>query len=292
MMGSIRDFFDLTKPRLTQLVVLTALCGFAVAPGEKSTSLFMALLLGSWGIVAAANIVNCYLERDIDGHMERTKNRALVTGKLKALPVLWIALLMASASVLIMHHFINELTAFLGFLGFILYVGVYTPVKRVSMSALFLGAIPGAIPPVMGWTAVDPTFQIGPVILFLILFFWQLPHFIAISVNRQSEYDLAGLKTVAGSLGRDWALKHMIFYSVLLILSTFLPYIFGLAGTAYLVTSMIIGIFFFWMCLASIFSLRPINWSRLIFLGSLFYLPIVLGVWVMEQWYQQWILKS
>ena len=287
MMDFWRTFFlpfaQLSKPRLTQLVVLTALCGFGVAPGHKDYVLFIALLVGTTGIVAAANIVNCYLERDIDGLMERTRHRPLVTGQLRPLPVLWTALLIATLSIVILQRYTNDACAFLGFLGFILYIGVYTPLKRISMSALFLGAIPGAIPPVMGWMAVSPRIEPGVIAIFLILFFWQLPHFIAISVNRLEEYDNAGLKTVPGTYGPDWALRHMVFYSLLMVGTSFLPYAFGLAGAAYLWTSLLVGGFFFSLCVASIFNLRPLNWSRLIFFGTLIYLPVILGVWVFDQ---------
>ena len=284
-MRALKAFWQLTKPRLTQLVVLTSLAGAAVAPGHFSGMKWLALLLASWGIVGSANAVNCYLEKDVDALMERTKLRPLVTGEIGSGLALGASLALATFSIWIFYVWTNPLTTILAFLGFALYVAVYTPLKRYSMAALFVGAIPGAIPPVFGWTAATGSIDTGAWVLFGILFFWQLPHFIAISMNRLPEYNNAGLKTVPGSLGGDWALRHMIVYSALLIATSILPYPMGLAGNTYLWTTGFMGLLFITLCVGGFFKLMEFNWNRVIFLGSLVYLPVILGFWVLDHWY-------
>jgi protoheme IX farnesyltransferase len=282
----VKNYLELTKPSLTRLVVLTALCGAAVAPGKFSWLQWLYLILGSWGIVASANAINCYLERDVDALMERTKLRPLVIGTIGANPSLAVSLILATLAIALLYQ-LNLLTAVLGLLGFVLYVAVYTPLKRITMGALFMGAIPGAIPPMMGWTAASGKLDVGAWVLFAILFFWQLPHFIAISLNRLSEYDLAGLKTLPGEMGQELAFKHLLIYTVLLILTSLLPYPLGLAGQAYLSAVILIGICFLALCVVGFFKILNFNWNRFAFFGSLVYLPVVLGLWVFDIWLTQ-----
>lgn len=283
-----KEISELCKARLSSFVVLTALCGAAVAPGKLSLLEWIALILGTSGIVGSANAVNCYLERDVDALMTRTKKRPLVTGRFNPSRTLFYSLLAAALSEIVLFYGTNSLTGVLGFLGFLLYVAVYTPLKRHSMSALFAGAIPGAVPPMMGWAAVTGHLDLGAWILFGILFFWQLPHFIAISLHWQPDYERAGLKTVPGSMGIPNAQRQMIFYSGLLILTGLTPAMLGLAGLTYALTNVLIGLIFIGLCLAGFFRILHLNWNRLVFFGSLLYLPIVLGVWVVDQWIVRW----
>jgi protoheme IX farnesyltransferase len=275
---------ELCKPRLTNMVVTTTLCGAAVAPGALDLRSWVSLFLGTWGVVGAANAFNCYLERDVDALMERTRDRPIVTGVVSPLMALLFSIFTAAAALGILYLGTNTLTFYLGALGFVLYVACYTPLKRISMSALFLGAVPGAIPPMMGWAAAEGRVGLGAWILFGILFFWQLPHFIAISLNRSSDYNRAGLKTLSNSLGQAAAMQHMLIYSTLLVGVSVLPYTLGLAGTPYLIVSLLLGSIFVGACVASFLNVVALNWGRVIFFGSLFYLPLVLGGWVFDQW--------
>ncbi len=278
------SFFSLAKPRLTLLVVLTAACGMFLAPGSLGLAKSIGLMLGTFLIVGAANALNCYLERDVDGLMARTKDRPLVTGEISPPLAFWGGWTMAFVACALLYWSSNLLTASLGFLGFLLYIAVYTPLKRHSILALFAGAVPGAIPPMMGWTALTNSVDLTAWLLFGILFFWQLPHFIAISLFRESEYTHAGLKTFPGSLGRNSAQTHMITYTGFLLLVTFLPFQTGLAGIFYLSAALLLGILFAALCVASFFRLQDLNWGRVIFFGSLAYLPLVLGTWALDHW--------
>lgn len=277
-----KGFWILTKPRLTQLVVLTALCGAGVAPGHLTLTQWIGLIFGTWGIVAAANVLNCVMEKDVDGLMKRTQERPLATGEMDSFAALLAGTCLGLAAIFCLQKTNHPLTAVLGTLGFFSYVALYTPLKRISFSALFVGAVPGAIPPMMGWSAVEGNIGAGAWILFGILFFWQLPHFIAIALNRNSEYQKAGLKTLPLSVGERAANAHMFFYTLLLVGVSLFPFRMGLAGWIYFITAMIFGIIFIGFTLAGLLNLRALNWSRIVFLGSVIYLPLVLGGWVMD----------
>lgn len=278
------------------MVVITAGCGLLLAKSTRlpmpfdsavAESLFswrdVLMMLGTSGIVAAANALNCVLEKDVDALMERTQDRPLVQGRISVWGALAFSLILAVWSLWALFVGANAFTAFLGALGFLTYVGIYTPLKRRSMTALFAGAVPGAIPPMMGWTAVTGHADLGAWILFGILFFWQLPHFIAISMYRQSEYDAAGLKTVPGTLGKAAAGQQMLLFATLLVGVSLLPYPLGLAGLQYFVMALILGILFVGLCVAGILGIKDLNWPRAVFLGSIAYLPFILGAWVTEK---------
>ena len=288
----IKDLLSLTKPRLSSMVVITAGCGLLLAqstqvndPHSTPFTLWQGFLtiLGTTLVVGAANAINCLMESDVDARMKRTENRPLVQGRLSPGTALGFGLSLFSLSILLLLVGSNMLTALLGALGFLTYVGIYTPLKRRSLIALFAGAVPGAIPPMMGWTAVTGRVEMGAWILFGILFFWQLPHFIAISIYRQAEYENAGLKTMPGSWGINAASQHMLVYSALLVGVSLLPYPMGLAGESYFVTTLALGILFTGLSLAGILKIKDLNWSRAVFFGSLAYLPLVLGAWVWEK---------
>lgn len=284
----IGDLLSLTKPRLSSMVVITAGCGTLLAKSTQIGSDFgwwkaFLTITGTTCVVGAANAINCLLESDVDAQMVRTRNRPLVQGRLSPATALIFGLSLLVFSMILLLIGSNPLTAFLGLLGFLTYIGVYTPLKRRSMIALFAGAVPGAIPPMMGWTAVTGHVELGAWILFGILFFWQLPHFIAISIYRQDEYENAGLKTVPGTLGLNAAGQHMLIYSTLLVGVSLLPYPLGLAGTGYFLTSLALGILFSGLSLAGILKIKDLDWSRAVFFGSLAYLPLVLGAWVLEK---------
>jgi protoheme IX farnesyltransferase len=282
MSSVLKNVWLTTKPGLSRLVLLTALCGAAVAPGTLTQAQWLGLTFGTWFIVMAANIFNGVLEKDVDLVMLRTQKRPLATGELSTSMALFFGFVLSILALVILAISTQFITALLGFLGFFSYVFIYTPLKRVSVSALFVGAIPGAIPPMMGWSAQTGGLELGAWVLFLILFFWQLPHFIAIALNRQSEYSAAGLKTIPEESGKRSAFIHMIWYSGFLFIVSILPYFLELAGKFYLITTVLLSFFFFSICVAGLLKANTLKWGRLIFFGSLIYLPFVLGGWVLD----------
>lgn len=271
------------------MVIITFFIGVIIALPISSEEIFN-LILASIGVVllvAGANISNCWMERDVDIHMERTKRRPLVTGSMTATEAFLGAGICSAGGIALLYHFSNRLTLALGFAALFSYVLMYTPLKRRSTLSLFVGAIPGALPPMMGWTAVRGSIDITASLLFWILFLWQLPHFISIAIYRRDEYARAGLKTLPVQAGVSLAKWHMLFYSALLVLVSFLPYFLKLAGLLYMGASLLMGIAFIWFCFESLFESNDapslkLSPTRKVFFASLIYLPLTIGVWAME----------
>ena len=170
-----RELVSLTKPRVSLLVLLTAAAGMGLADGTMAISQILAMQLGMVLVVGCANALNCWMERDSDALMERTSNRSLPAGRLSPQVALWFACLLGAISVPMLTFLVNPLTGLLGVLALFLYVGAYTPLKSRTPAALIIGAVPGALPPLMGVTAVTGRVTALGLALFGILFLWQMP---------------------------------------------------------------------------------------------------------------------
>jgi protoheme IX farnesyltransferase len=189
-----RDLVQLAKPRLSGLVVLTCAGGLALAPGRIGLARALLAVLGTAAVVGAANALNSFAERDVDARMRRTRDRPLPAGRVDPFTALALGLLVPAFALPVLALAANRLTALLAFVALVVYVLVYTPMKQRSTLALFVGAIPGAIPPLMGWTAVTGRLDAGGLALFALLFSWQLPHFLAISIYLAEDYARGGLR--------------------------------------------------------------------------------------------------
>ena len=207
-----RDLVTLVKPTIMLEALLTAAGAASLAPVSAGTGILW-LLLGTALIVGSANTLNMWLERDIDCLMVRTRNRPLPTGRLDATIALWFGAIQGALALPVLAR-VNLVTAALGLLALILYVGVYTPMKQRSHWATWVGAIPGAMPALMGWTAATGRVTLPGLAIFGVLFFWQIPHFHAIALYRQHDYDAAGLKTLPGSRGAAAARREIGTYLV------------------------------------------------------------------------------
>src|SRR5512138_3387831 len=192
-----KDLLLLAKPRLSSLVVLTTAGGVALAPGRLGAARAIVTIVGTAAVVGAANALNCYLERDVDARMRRTRDRPLPAGRVEPFVALALGLAVPIFALPVLALVANPLTALLAFLALAVYVAVYTPMKRRSTLALFVGAVPGAIPPLLGWTAVTGRLDAGGLALFALLFAWQLPHFLAISIYLAEDYARGGLQVFA-----------------------------------------------------------------------------------------------
>jgi protoheme IX farnesyltransferase len=275
----IADLFSLTKPRLSSLVIFTCALGLFLAPGEVSLLSGFISVFATWCLVGGACIINCYMERDIDSRMERTKNRPLPSGRIQPETALYLGIGLISLSLSILFFVINPLTAGLGLLATIVYVSFYTPLKRKTSWALFAGAVPGAIPPLMGWTSVTNSVDTLGLIIFAILFIWQLPHFLSISIYHAEDYNNADIKTFPAHIGFRPTQNRIVVYTFLLTLVSLGPifsgdtqkgyvwgvYLLGGAFTAY----SLVGYFY------DIAGKEFRTWARRYFFGSLIYLPIV-----------------
>jgi protoheme IX farnesyltransferase len=279
------DLIALTKPRITGLVIATTGCGLWLAtrmqaiqgiPARPSSTLGLAVL-GTVLIVCGANALNMYIERDTDGLMERTRDRPLPRGRLSADTALWFGVALSSSALAILFAAVNLTTGILAAFALISYVLVYTPLKRKTTLALPIGAVPGAIPPLLGWTAVTGRIDPPGLALFGILFLWQIPHFLAIATFRKNDYGQAGLKVLPIERGDRVTRHHILFYLTALVGVSLLLVPLGAAGSFYFAAACVLGAGFL---AAGAYGLRPsagVRWARWLFALSIVYLVFLLA---------------
>lgn len=272
------DMIALVKPRIMVMAILTAAGALSLAPGTAHVPTALWLLAGTGFIVGAANALNMWLERDIDCLMARTKNRPLPQGRLAAQSALVFGGVLGIAAIPALAM-VNVLTAALGLLALVLYVGVYTPMKQRSHWAVWVGGVPGAMPALMGWTAATGRIDLAGLAVFGVLFFWQVPHFHAIAMYRQRDYDAAGLKTLPSARGITAARREIALYLVVQVAVSFAPVALGVTGIPYLVTAAVLGAFVLVQGLAGDGSTK---WARNVFLASIVYLPLLFAVMVLD----------
>ncbi|HTE52502.1 MAG TPA: heme o synthase [Kofleriaceae bacterium] len=278
---SVRDLLALVKPRITLFALMTALVGLFLAPGAPLDAPWIALSLGTALIVGAANTLNMYLERDLDCLMARTRTRPLPAGRMRPSVALWFGLALAFAAVPVLTFAVNPLTGLLGVVAFLSYVMLYTPLKQRTTVATLIGSIPGAMPPLLGWTAATGSIDPGGLALFGVMFFWQIPHFHAIAMFRRKDYDRAGLKILPTSSGEATTRKAIVFYLAVQVQLTLLLMPLGLAGRWYLLSAALLGGVYFAYG-ASGFSSGGPRWARNLFLLSILYLPLLMAAMVLD----------
>ena len=211
-MPALRDLVALVKPRILLFALMTALVGLALAPGSPSDAPVVALALGTALIVGAANTLNMYLERDVDCLMARTRTRPLPAGRMQPRVALVFGLAQALVAAPLLTFAVHPLTGLLGVIAFLSYVLLYTPLKQRTTVATLIGSIPGAMPPLLGWTAATGSLDVGGLALFGVMFVWQIPHFHAIALFRRKDYDRAGLKILPTTRGEATTRQAIVFY--------------------------------------------------------------------------------
>ncbi|MEZ0311802.1 MAG: heme o synthase [Myxococcota bacterium] len=281
LIRALRDAASLTKPRLSSLVVFTAAGGMWLAPGALDAAGALLTLLAIALLVAAANATNCYLERSVDALMTRTENRQLALLRLDPNAVIAAASAGAVIAVALLGFLTNVLTAGLGALAFASYVAAYTPLKRSSSLAVFVGAVPGAIPPLMGWTAITGRLDIAGLVLFAILFIWQVPHFIAIAFYRNDDYARGGFKTLPLVLTEDATKVVMVIFTLVLtpVALSLVPL--GVEGPHYALMAIVLGAGFLAVNLMGLAARASVKWARASLHASLLYITflfIALGI--------------
>ncbi len=274
-----RDLLLLAKPRLSGLVVTTAAGGLWLAPGRIAPVRAAVAILGTAAVVGAANALNCYLERDSDARMRRTRDRPLPAGRIEPTVALLLGMMVPAFAIPALALVVNPLTALLALVALASYVAVYTPMKKRSTLALFVGAVPGAIPPLMGWTAVTGRADPGGLALFALLFCWQLPHFLAVSIYLKEDYARGGMKVFALVHG-DAATKRWIAGTTLLLVPASLALVpLRLAGTAYAIAALALGTgLVAYAALGLLRSGESGRWARNLFLATLAYLTVLFAV--------------
>lgn len=277
-------FADLVKARLTALVVLTTLVGFyAGSPRGIDYALMIHAVLGTALVACGAAALNQLLERDHDRGMRRTEDRPLPSGRMTPDTVLIVGGLCTAAGLIYLALAVNLLTSLLGAVTWVSYLFVYTPLKRITTLNTVIGAIPGAIPPLMGWTAARGQIDLGGWALFAILFFWQLPHFLAIAWMYREDYERAGFVMLpvvdpdGARTGRQ-ALSHCLG----LLPVSLAPTVLNVTGVIYFFGAFVLGVIFAWSAFQFSRKLdRPS--ARRLFFVSIIYLPLLLGLLVFDR---------
>jgi len=264
------------------LVLFTSAVGVWMAPGSLGpfrTALFLA---ATACLVASANTLNCWVERETDGLMRRTRNRPLPSGRLSPRTALAAGLLEGALALAVLAWATNPITFALGAAALFIYVLIYTPLKRVSWWAVVVGAVPGAIPPLMGWTALTGSLAAPGWTLFGVLFFWQLPHFIAISLYLKDDYGRGGIRVLPLVHGDAAARRHLFAYTILLVVVSLVASSLGMAGPYYTVTAAILGAGFLFLASNGLRSAVGGAWARRTFAYSLGYLSVLVTVLVID----------
>jgi protoheme IX farnesyltransferase len=267
----------LGKPRITGMVVVTFLGGLWLAPGEIAHWRTIMTLIGTALLVAASNALNMYLERDADALMERTRDRPLPRAIVSPEAALAFGTGLSCVGIALVFLGSNLLTGLLGMLAVGGYVAIYTPLKRTSAAALFVGAVPGALPPLIGWASATGTLGKLGLLEFAVLFVWQLPHFLAIAIFRREEYAAAGMRVLPVVHGLRRTKVEIAIYSLLLVIVSLSPVALNLAGLGYAVVAIASGLAFLALATAGLSSADDRKWARRVFFMSIPYLVVVLG---------------
>lgn len=271
---------ELTKPSVTALVMVTMVSGALLSPVRIEPLRLSLALFATACVVGAANAFNMWLERDSDALMTRTRRRPLPTGRLSSEMVLGFGALLATVGLTLLATSVSSLSALLGWIALSSYVLAYTPLKRVTTWSLHVGAVPGAIPPLMGFAAVNGSLSHEVLALFAILLVWQLPHFLAIASFRAPEYERAGLKVLPNVRGQAATERAILYYTVLLCVVAVAPWPLGLAGLAYGVIALVSSLAFLAVAVSGRGRLEPQRWARRLFLASMPYLVVVFAAFV------------
>jgi protoheme IX farnesyltransferase len=280
----VTDFVALTKPRLNLLVLVTTLAGVYLAePSGVSFALVLHTLVGTAFVAGGAAALNQVWERHTDALMRRTRNRPLPAGRLGAAQGAWAGLLLSLAGLVDLAVAVNPVAAAVAGATLVTYVLVYTPLKTKTSLATLVGAIPGALPPVVGWAAATRDISLPSLVLFGIVFFWQMPHFLAIAWLYRDDYARAGipLLPVLEPDGRRTGQQALLYAAALWPVSL-LPVVVGIGGAPYLVIATGLGVVFIWLAFRFARE-RSVPHARTLFLFSITYLPLLLGALVLNR---------
>jgi heme o synthase len=245
----IRQFHALTKPRVVQLIVFCAVIGMLLAvPGVPTADQCLTALaacIGIWLVAGAAAAFNCLIEQQIDSRMKRTSWRPTANGELTQRQALVFSIALCAAGGALLHVFVNPLTLWLTLATFVGYAVVYTVVlKPLTPQNIVIGGASGAMPPVLGWVAMRGTVDPEALMLCLIIFLWTPPHFWALALYRVEDYARAGLPMLPVTHGSEFTRLHVLLYTFMLLAGTLLPYVYGMSGLIYLVSALVLGLWF------------------------------------------------
>lgn len=287
--SAFRDYAELTKLRVTSLIVVTAWCGYFFGAHRAGVSWFsfglLHALVGIGLVSSGTAALNEVMEYDIDAHMRRTARRPIPAGRMSLLHATIVGVVAAVGGSIYLAIFTNPLTGLLTFLTSIVYLAAYTPLKRISPICTFVGAFPGAMPGVLGWTAVRGHLEWGTLVLFAILFIWQFPHFFSIAWLYREDYAKGGVRMlpVVEEDGRSTA-RRILLYSVALIPISLVPSFMGMAGKTYLVGAVVLGFALLYFGIRLAFLNLPLasapskSRARQVLQATVIYLPLLFAL--------------
>jgi len=281
--SAVSNYLALTKPRLNLLVVVTSAAGYYLGAGDRTPELLpmTQAVVGTALVAGGAAVLNQVYERDTDALMRRTRLRPLPDGRVSAADARAFGLVLAAAGLAALL-FTNVLAALLAAATLAVYLIVYTPMKRRSTASTLIGAIPGALPPAIGWAAADGGLPAGGWALFAIVFLWQIPHFMAIAWMYRDDYERAGfpMLPVLEPDGKRTG-RHAVLYSALLLPASLVPTLVGVSGLGYFVVALLLGIGM--IALSARFARhRTDETARALFYGSITYLPLVWAAMILN----------
>ena len=277
-------YVELTKPRITVLIVLTSAAGFVLGSrGAVNYVLFAHATFGIAMLSSGIGTLNQFAERELDGLMRRTAERPLPSGRLMPLEALWFGVLLTVTAEVYLALLVNGLSAVLGIAVIAGYLFVYTPLKTRSTLSTAVGAFPGAVPPLIGWAAARGEVDITAWVLFAIVFLWQFPHFLAIAWMYREDYGRAGIRMlpVVEPDGRVTG-QQIVAYTLMLVPVSLLPTFLGVAGRVYLFAAIGLGLLFLVSGIRAAFS-KSNQHARQLLLASVLYLPLLFGVMVLNR---------
>lgn len=287
-----RDYFQLCKPKVVALLLLTAIVGVVLAspPGQISLYVLALSTLGIGLAAAAGAVINQVVERESDARMARTEGRPLPSGRVKQQHAFIFAVMLAAASVFILTAWINTLTAVLTFASMIGYAVVYTMyLKKATPQNIVIGGLAGATPPLLGWVAVTNAIDPHALVLVLIIYTWTPPHFWALAIHRREDYAKVNLPMLPVTHGVVFTKYSILAYTILMILVTMLPYLAYMRGVVYLVAALLLGAYFMYMVIRLMFAEKP-NSAIKTFVYSINYLMLLFVAMVVDHYFPVYLV--
>lgn len=276
MASIVKTYYQLTKPGIVYGNDLSAVAGFLLAAkGHIHLLLFVATMIGISLVIGSACVFNNYIDRDLDKKMKRTKNRAFAAGEISARSGLIYGAVLGVLGFFLLALFTNWLTVIIGLIGYVDYIVFYGIGKRKSIYGTIIGSISGSMPIVAGYTAVTNRFDLGAFLLFLILTFWQMPHFYAIAVYRLKDYAAAGLPVLPVKKGIPETKVHMLLYVLAFVISTLLLSVFRFTGVVYTAAIGALGVSWIWLSMQGFKTVHVEKWARKMFFFSLIALMVI-----------------
>jgi protoheme IX farnesyltransferase len=275
--NSWRDFVTVTKVGITLANMMTVFAGLWLSSaGTADGLLILYTLLGSALVIMSGTCLNNYIDRDLDKYMERTAHRALPQGRLTPSHVFYLGIAFAVLGTVMLYFLVNPLTALLGLIGLFDYVVIYTMwLKRTSTTSTVWGGISGAMPILMGWTAYSNNLDMGALMLFLWMFLWQPPHFLALAIRRADDYGKAGIPLLPVVKGFEVTKRHSLRWITAMLPASFLLYWYSAVGEIYLIAAILLGTLWLLHGISGFFAKDSIRWARQSFVLSLIYLTVL-----------------